>query len=262
MELGEVVRRFDRRSRHYWERPRLGVRIRWPGDGSELVYVPAGRFLMGRAEGDTVGDDDERPQHEVELSAFWLQRTPVTNRQYARFVAATGYRESEKWREYAEGRELHPVIYMSWHDAQAYCEWAGLRLPTEAEWEYAGRGPEGRKYPWGNEWDGSRLCWEENRGEGEVRTLPVGSFSEGASWCDALDLAGNVWEWCADWYGEDYYRESPPLDPQGPATGEYRVLRGGSWLNGFELSFQCALRGSIEPSHRDDDIGFRCARTV
>ncbi len=274
MDAAEAYRVMDTRSRVWWRRPRLGVRIRWPGDGSELVYVPAGRFPMGSRSGEPETNEYEKPQHEVELSGFWIQRTPVTNGQYRRFMSATGHRPPDQadsagvswgapvWSggNFPPDRADEPVVCVSWEDAQDYCEWAGLRLPTEAEWEYAARGPEGRKYPWGDEWDGSRLCWNRSTREGVARTVPVGSFPEGVSWCGALDLAGNVWEWCADWYDREYYRHSPARDPQGPDTGEYRVSRGCSWNREKPEYFRCTLRGNNEPSSRGADRGFRCVR--
>jgi len=262
VEIAEAYAVMDTRSRFGWRRPRLGSRIRWPADGSELVYVPAGRFLMGSADDDpdaqTEYRQQEKPQHEVELSAFWIQRTPVTNAQYTRFVAATGYSGSEKWRQFAAGRDLHPVVAVSWEDARTYCQWAGLRLPTEAEREYAARGPEARKYPWGNDWDGTKLCWKENAGTGHPRTLPVGSFPAGASWCGALDLAGNVYEWCADWYRPDYYRHSPARNPSGPEAGSERVMRGGGYWLDRDVC-RSAHRYRMSPGRQDYSVGFRCA---
>lgn len=241
---------------HPWEHEgtHAGEEITGP-DGGTYVWVPSGEFMMGSED----GGEDERPVHRVQITTgFWLGKCEVTNAQYQAFCAATG-------REFPSGSDQgadHPVVYVSWEDAQAYCKHYGLRLPTEAEWEYAARGRKGTKYPWGNEWDKSRCCNGENPGPGG-RTCPVGSFPAGASWCGALDLTGNVWEWCGDWYSNRYYGESPAEDPQGPTAGDYRVLRGGSWHNSNGGTLRCAYRLSLHPPLRFNDLGggFRGART-
>jgi serine/threonine-protein kinase len=263
-----------------------------------MVYVPEGIFTMGSDEGDPDADDDEKPQHEVHLDAFWIDRTEVTNAMFARFVDATGHEtdaekkgsswavnpSSQEWEELAgadwqhpngpstslDGLDKHPVVHVSWNDAAAYCQWAGKRLPTEAEWEKAARGTDSRIYPWGDTFDGRRLnfcdvnCelgWADGEwDDGHTRTAPVGSYRDGASPYGELDMAGNVWEWVADWYAGDYYTTSPDRNPQGPDSGERRVLRGGSW-DDYRGRVRAASRSNASPSFSFDIVGFRCARS-
>ena len=226
---------------------RAGEEMTGP-DGGLYVWVPPGEFMMGSDD----GDGDEKPAHRVRITeGFWLGRHEVTNAQYRAFCAATG----RAFPSDSNQGDDHPVVNVSWEDARAYCEHHGLRLPTEAEWEWAARGPEGRRYPWGDGWDAGRLCWDQNRGPGG-RTFPVGSFPAGASWVGALDMAGNVWEWVADWYDGGYYANSPTDDPQGPATGTSRVLRGGSWGRG-PLACRSADRDRGDPTFRGGYGGFR-----
>ena len=218
-------------------------------DGGMYVWVPPGEFMMGSND----GRDDEQPVHLVRIMrGFWLGKHEVTNAQYRAFCDATG----REFPSASDQGDNHPVVMVSWDEAKAYCDHYGLRLPTEAEWEYAARGPEGRRYPWGDEWDPGKLCWYANTGPGN-RTFPVGSFPAGASWRGALDMAGNVWEWCADWFGEGYYGTSPVEDPQGPATGEERLLRGGSWIDS-PGHCRSAGRGSGNPRGLGYGVGFRC----
>ena len=242
-------------------------------DGQTLVLVPDGSFMMGSNE----EGSDEQPIHQVTLDGFWIGSCEVTNDQYAAFLNEIDPINVNQWIdipnvyceiEYVGGTYQakaqhgpHPVVCVSWYGATAYCDHYGYTLPTEAQWEYAARGPDAREYPWGNEWDGSRLCWWEKRGPGGL-TFPVGSFPVGASWCGALDMAGNVWEWCADWYDSDYYENSPSHNPTGPSSGSLRVLRGGSWGNDYPRYFRCALRNysDLVPGYRGRYYGFRCAR--
>jgi formylglycine-generating enzyme required for sulfatase activity len=176
-------------------------------DGAEMILIPAGEFIMGSPEGE--GDDDEHPQHNVFLNAFYIDKYEVTNAQYKQFMDATGHKAPGYWDNERVNQPNQPVVGVTWHDAVAYARWAGKRLPTEAEWEKAARGIDGRKYPWGNEWDGSK--WSSGSGSVVYKSAaPVGSFPEGTSSYGVMDMAGNVWEWCADWYDEAYYSRRLP----------------------------------------------------
>jgi len=214
--------------------------------GHPLCHVPAGPFWMGS---DT-GPADERPRHRVVLADYWIDRHPVTNRQFVAFAQETGFAGGEWRKAFAPGKEDHPVVFVSWDDARAYAEWCGKRLPTEAEWEKTARGSDGRRYPWGDRWDGTR-CNVSGRG-----TTPVDAHPEGASPFGCLDMAGNVFEWCSDWYDPGYYRASPESAPTGPETGESRVVRGGSWNDDQDLA-RAAYRGYYHPVSRSVDVGFR-----
>lgn len=221
-----------------------------------LVSIPAGPFLMGS---DT-GRGDEAPAHEVDLPAFEIDKFEVTNADFAKFVEATGYEtDAEKagvantWRTYyTQGKDNHPVVKVSWNDAVAYCQWVGKRLPTEAEWEKAARGTDGRVYPWGSDYDPQKA---NGKDRGIRGTTAVGSFAEGASPYGVMDMAGNVWEWTADWY-----KPYPGSTFESPYFGEkFRVLRGGGWFETAEF-LRTMVRNAGTPETANDDIGFRCAR--
>ncbi len=263
----------------------------------DMVLIPAGPFLMGSPEGGD-GFSDERPQRTITLRAFRMDRHEVTNAKYEQFVAATGHKPPGNVNPdvtlWFHGKPLpdsgqHPVVNVAWQDAVAYCRWAGKRLPTEAEWEKAARGTDGRRYPWGNEWDlkransasywagrtvefKDRAEWKafwvtgegarisEERGlRGEVLTLPVGSFPEGASPYGLLDMAGNASEWVQDWFEPYYYLKAPPADPKGPDGVLLKVVRGGSWLKPAK-SLRTADRDYGFPNDRQSGTGFRCAQ--
>jgi eukaryotic-like serine/threonine-protein kinase len=239
-------------------------------DGMVTVYVPGGEFTMGS---DT-GEGNERPVHRVVLSPFWIDRTEVTNAQFRMCVEAGACQPPTacEWGEptYDDGGKAdHPVVCVDWDQAEAYCRWAGARLPTEAEWEKAARGTDGLTYPWGNAFDGSKVnfcdrncreTWKDaTADDGYARTAPVGSYPEAGSPCGAWDMAGNVWEWVADWYAAGYYADSDGDNPPGPPTGVYRVLRGGGW-NSNQSEIRATYRnGSELPTVRYWNAGLRCA---
>jgi serine/threonine-protein kinase len=205
-------------------------------EGVEIALVPAGCFMMGRED----GSDNEQPVHEVCFDEpFWIDIYEVTNAQYG---------SSGEW----EG-DNRPRERVSWHDAVAHCESRGARLPTEAEWEYAARGPDGLVYPWGDSFIRDNVVYS---GNSHRQTAAVGSRPDGASWVGALDMGGNVWEWVADWYGT--YPSEAQVNPGGPSSGSERVLRGGSWLN-YPDSLRGDQRVRLNPDFTYDDDGFRCA---
>lgn len=262
-----------------------------PSDGMEMVYLPAGTFLMGSVLAqDSDANDDESPPRLVALDGFWMGRIEVTNAMYAQFLNERGNQEEEgvTWLEVDSSDALveeqtdgfvprvgfadHPVVAVSWYGARAYCQWVGGQLPTEAQWEYGARGENGRIYPWGDSFDDTRanycdsncnLDWSDSGGDdGYARTAPVGSFSpEGDSPFGLADMAGNVWEWTADWYDADYYENGLTNNPIGPPSGDQKVLRGGSW-NSIDNLVRAAYRSNPVPTFRDNDVGFRCAQAA
>lgn len=265
----------------------------------EMVYIPPGEFLMGSKNGE--GYPPENPQHTVYLDPYYIGKYEVTNREFLRFVEETGYITQvekngwgwvwvgKKWRRVrganwkaplGPGSSIsdkmnHPVVQVSWFDAMAYCRWlskvTGERyfLPTEAQWEKAARGTDGRRWPWGDEWDGTRLnfadkntnCpWrDESVDDGYRYTAPVGNYPGGASPYGTMDMAGNVWEWCMDWYEPEYYAISPRINPTGPENGSSRVIRGGSWY-AEKTGVRCAQRYHSHPAFGDAGTGFRVVK--
>jgi formylglycine-generating enzyme required for sulfatase activity len=235
-----------------------------PTDGLSYVWIAPGEFRMGATPGDAEARADEKPRHRVRITkGFWLGETPVTVAAYKRFVSERPDFKmplapdcNPRW-----SKEDHPVVRVTWDEAQAYCAWAGGRLPSEAEWEYAARGGEnGLKYPWGNEIAPENANYSGSKWKG---TSPVRSYPANA-W-GLYDMAGNVWEWAADWYDKDYYAslpsDKPPEDPRGPESGKVRVLRGGSFY--FDTSYlRAAVRVRLAPDLRDLSVGFRCVREV
>jgi eukaryotic-like serine/threonine-protein kinase len=229
-----------------------------PGIG-EMVLIPAGEFTMGSND----GDSDEKPSHTVYLDTFWMDKFEVTNALYKKCMDTgkcsrpSETKSSTRSSYYGNSQyDNYPVIYVSWNDANAFCAWAGKRLPTEAEWEKAARGTDARTYPWGNNFDRNLL----NSSEGDKSdTTAVGSYPGGASPYGIMDMAGNVWEWVADWYSDNYYSSSPRNNPTGPSSGQYPVVRGGSWLH-ISIYARASGRFTYKPDSRYINLGFRCAQ--
>jgi iron(II)-dependent oxidoreductase len=220
-------------------------------DGAEMVLVPAGEFRMGSQE-----FEEERPEHRVFLDAFYIDKYEVTNTLYLRFVGAAGRSAPTFWQSRWGTGPDEPVLGVTWSDAEAYCQWAGKRLPTEAEWEKAARGTDGQAYPWGDQWDpGGANFYGAELG----RTVAVGSYPRGVSPYGVHDMAGNVSEWVSDWYDKNYYRRSPAQNPRGPDSGEVKVVRGGSQRDS-PIGLRSARRSHFAPDTRFDRIGFRCTK--
>jgi formylglycine-generating enzyme required for sulfatase activity len=227
-----------------------------PKDGLKYVWIPPGTFMMGCSPGDTECGDDEKPPHQVTITrGFWIGQTPVTVGAYKRFAEATGRQMppapnfDNDWTN-----ENMPIVNVSWNDAQAYCGWMGGRLPTEAEWEYAARGGNTeRRYGPIDE-----VAWYPNNSGGQTHDVA----QKRPNGFGLYDMLGNVWEWVNDWYGQNYYQDSPSQDPSGPASGQVHLLRGGSWYNNAE-STRVSQRGKIKSWRKGrqllyDIVGFRC----
>jgi formylglycine-generating enzyme required for sulfatase activity len=221
---------------------------------SGMVFVPAGQFIMGSSG----LEPDEGPQRKVFVDAFYIDRHEVTNAEYRKFIKATKRFASDFLDDSDLGKPDLPVVGVSYEDAAAYAKWAGNRLPTEAEWEKAARGIDGRIYPWGNEFNAKKAnkIGEE---DGYPYTAPVNSFKAGVSPYGAKNMSGNVWEWCADFYQRDYYADAPSKNPKGPKSELFRVIRGGSWDYDFN-SLRISNRSAADPETRRYDLGFRCAK--
>jgi formylglycine-generating enzyme len=224
----------------------------------DMVTIPSGPFVRGTMS----GGFDEQPQRTIYLDTFSIDRYEVTNHQYQQFVLTTGHRKSGPPSRYAKSISKmrgpnQPVVYVSWDDANEYCRWKGKRLPTEAEWEKAMRGTDGRLWPWGNQEKPNGANWARVQDGHEV-SARVGSFSADKSPYGVMDGAGNVMEWVADWYQEGYYKESPDKNPPSPEYGTFRVMRGGAYTTtGADL--RITSRSKMVPDFRDETIGFRCA---
>ena len=285
----------------------------------DMMLIPEGTFLMGSTKQDiekllTLDQhieverlNNEIPQREVYLNAYYIDKYPITNAKYKIFIESGGYAHKVYWSDAGwnyimkskpiENNELEdvlngepdcPTVNISWYEAEAFAKWSRKRLPTEAEWENAARGTDGRIYPWGNEFDKTRLNCAENKIE---KPTPVTKYPQGQSVYGCFDMAGNVWEWAADWYDSKYYQHAPNKDPQGPNVAEEnpgfwrpeevgisiyelkpsptggtlsgcKVLRGGSWNGSGIVHVRCSNRDYDEPIYKNDTIGFRCAMSL
>ena len=264
---------------------------------ADWVLIPGGKFVMGatadqQADFYTFGGspqwmrfaqplvESSGPAHDVHLDSFYIFRHEVTNSQYQKFVSAMGHRNSGSVSDPRFNGPHQPVVTVTWNDAQSFCVWIGARLPTEAEWEKAARGTGGFIYPWGNTWDAAKLRsmdgiarqalpsieeWENwrkqhMRNTPEAKPADVGSYPEGASPYGVMDMAGNVWEWVADWFDPTYYANAPKDNPKGPESGEFRVLRGGAWDTPIPVNFTWLRQTFMPPSDARAVTGFRCAK--
>ncbi len=231
-----------------------------------MTFIPGGEFLRGRSH--KLPDDglkwwpellsDDQPARRISVDAFYIDTYEVTTTEYARFVSAARQKPPYNWGSANPpgGKENHPVSGVSWFDAQAYCRWAGKRLPSEAEWERAARGlAEGRTYPWGDRKPGKKDArFETVEGPGPVGQFTPNSFG-------LYDIAGNVWEWCSDWYEREYYAQAPEKNPAGPRKGMYKVIRGGSWAD-VDKFLTTAYRSWTRPAEETPTVGIRCAVSI
>lgn len=247
----------------------VSLGLAWAAMAGEpgMIFIPAGEYERGRAHEDKNAETkwypnllkDDQPVRRIHVDAFLLDEHEVTNGEYARFVAATKRRAPIHWPGGVARADdaQRPVTNVSWDDAQAYARWRGKRLPTEAEWERAARGlsDDGRKFFTGaDKLSDTDAHYSQVGGPGTVCEHRRNDFG-------LCDIAGNVWEWTADWYEQRYYEKSPSRNPAGPAAGQYRVIRGGSWADVAEY-LTCSYRGWVRPSERSPNIGFRCAKPV
>ena len=224
-------------------------------DGAPMVLIPAGEFTMGSDK----GDDDEEPIHRLFLDSFYMDKFEVTNGRFAKFVEAIqseppwGFADPEMPVIHAD----RPVRWVNWMEALGYCLWAGKRLPTEAEWEKAARGTDGRMYPWGND-PPTPVHAVFGLKEGAETVSPIGNRTQGRSPYGAHDLAGNLYEWVADWYDDAYYTTNPTVNPRGPLQGTTKVQRGGSYIN-TPYRLRASFRTKADPTEHEPNVGFRCA---
>jgi formylglycine-generating enzyme required for sulfatase activity len=236
--------------------------------GALMVLVPAGPFEMGAVDHDLYAETEEKPIHSVDLAAYYIDKFEVTNALYQPCVKAGACKpplQTDSWTHFRYyGNPIYdnfPVVYVNWKMAKVYCEWRGVRLPTEAEWEKAARGPDPRLYPWGSTEPACRIVNFKGPGSCDHDVLSVNSKGDGKSPYGVYHMAGNVWEWVNDFYSDGYYSLSPVDNPTGPTSGQGRVMRGGSW-NSTTDDIRTSKRRSVPPSYNNYDLGFRCAQDV
>lgn len=228
-------------------------------DGTPMVLIPAGEFTMGSDK----GDDDEQPIHKVFLDGFYIDKFEVTNGRFAKFVEAIlseppwGFGDKETPVLHAD----KPVRWVNWMDAMGYCLWAGKRLPTEAEWEKAARGTDGRVYPWGNDPPTPAHAVFGLKEGGADTVSAVGNRDKGKSPYGVHDLAGNLYEWTLDWYDDEFYSKITAINPRGPDEGTAKVQRGGSYINN-PYRLRASFRTKGDPTEHDPNVGFRCAQDI
>jgi formylglycine-generating enzyme required for sulfatase activity len=235
------------------------IKVSGPSKENPMILIPAGEFIMGSLE----GGFDEKPSRPVYLDAYQINQYEITQSQYSEFVKAARHR-SPLSRYVTDidnyNDQNQPVVYVSWNDAEAFCQWRGARLPTEAEWEKAARGLQGSVWPWGGEHqpDFANFRGSDDRAP---YTALVGFFEKDKSPYGLYDMAGNVREWVQDWYEEQYYKGAPSQNPKGPEQGDVKALRGASW-NDASLSGRTSARMKMVPDYRDTTVGFRCAKSA
>lgn len=244
-----------------------------PRDGYEMVLIPRGEAIFGTGRDDPYfngnSTDREKPQFKADIPEFYMGIYCVTNEQYIQFVNDTGHSPPEQadwgtpvWKNgtFPKEKARHPVVCINWYDAKAYCEWAGLSLPTDLQWEKAARGFDGRLFPWGNEWDG-KICRNFNN-KGSETTCLVDDYLEGTSVYGVFNMSGNVWEWIEDWYESNAYTRYSRNDLTLPNAGQLKLLRGGSWHGDYPAPFRCAARIQRTPEEKAHWNGFRCGKSI
>jgi formylglycine-generating enzyme required for sulfatase activity/uncharacterized caspase-like protein len=236
--------------------PPAGVRMESRGrDQASMVFIPEGSFFMGAPDDDPHASAAEKPQRSIVVSGFWIDRLEVTNIKYAQFREAGRHRSPLYARDLRFNAPDQPIIGVTWEDAREYCRWAGKRLPTEAEWEKAARGTDGRRFPWGS------VASEDLVHVMKSKTSDVGQYAGGASPYGVLDMAGNVWEWVQDWWAPATYRKDTLLvNPTGPSMGGEKVLRGGSWFERDVTATRSTMRHHQAPDRANNNVGFRCSQ--
>jgi sulfatase modifying factor 1 len=226
-------------------------------DNAELILIPQAEFTMGS----TKGPKARMPEHKVWLDSFYIYKNPVTYGQYFKFCEETRLHQPAKWvMEDLRPEADHPIVGVTWDEALDYCKWACVSLPSEAQWEKAARGTDGRRFPWGNAWEEGRCEYRRKQWGYAGIAIRINNFPRGSSPYGVQDMCGNIWEWCADWYDAAYYRESPSRNPKGPEGGREKVQRGCGWEDDiqFPVNFECSCRDSKEPGFRYRLNGFRC----